>query len=243
MAKLTKEEITKISEERGYRVENADEYKNLEEPNLRFICPEGHSFLTSLKVIRDLKTFRCPECDKQTVSYTCKPPIKKQGVFRTIAFDQATQNFGISVYDDKKLVYYDVIRFIGGTEDKFLNIAEFISLVCKEWLPDYVIFEDIQLHAAAENGYNTFKVLAELLGIVKLMLTIHGVPHGCVLNKVWQAQFGISGKTRASQKANVMAKVTEIFGIKVNDDIADAILMGKYAVEKREEKTKKVKMF
>jgi hypothetical protein len=38
----------------------------------------------------------------------------------------------------------------------------------------------------------------------------------------------ISGKDRNSQKKNVIAKVKNMFGIDVTDDVADAILIGKY---------------
>ena len=243
MAKLTKEEVIQICNERGYEVLNPDEYENLEATNLKMTCKEGHSFITSLKVVRDLKGFNCPQCEKQEVSYNRKPPVKRVGSYRIMAFDQATQNFGVSIYDGGKLVYYDVIRFIGATEERLVDIAQFIAKACKEWEPDFVMFEDIQLHAGAYNGYQTFKVLAELLGVVKVMLQIQGVRHGCVLNKVWQAHFGIGGKDRATQKANVIKKVQELFGIKVNDDIADAILIGKYATILHEQATKKVKMF
>lgn len=38
----------------------------------------------------------------------------------------------------------------------------------------------------------------------------------------------IGGKDRVSQKKNVIAKVKSMFGIEVSDDVADAILIGKY---------------
>jgi hypothetical protein len=37
----------------------------------------------------------------------------------------------------------------------------------------------------------------------------------------------IAGKDRNTQKKNVIAKVQQLFGIKVTDDMADAILIGK----------------
>ena len=70
--------------------------------------------------------------------------------------------------------------------------------------------------------------MAELLGIVKMVLTKNKVKHECVLNKVWQAYFNIGGRDRISQKLMVVPRVEELFGIRVIDDIADAILIGKY---------------
>ena len=46
------------------------------------------------------------------------------------------------------------------------------------------MFEDIQLQTNGIGGYNTFKVLAELMGVVKVILTANKVPHTCVLNKI-----------------------------------------------------------
>ena len=226
MAKLSKNDIIEIAKIKGLTIINPDEYINLESSNLVFECKDGHTFIGDLKSVRDNKSFYCPLCDRQEVKYVSKPPVKNG--FRIIGFDQATQNFGISVYDDEKLVYYDVAKFGGETEDRLVSIANFIDAVCKEWQPDFVIFEDIQLQQNHYGGFNTFKVLAELMGVVKMILTKNKVKHQCVLNKVWQAYFNISGKDRISQTLMVVARVNDLFGIKVVDDIADAILIGKY---------------
>jgi len=65
-----------------------------------------------------------------------------------------------------------------------------------------------------------------------MVLTKNKIRHECVLNKVWQAQFNITGKQRMEQKKNVMKKVKQLFDIDVTDDVADAILIGKYAYNK-----------
>lgn len=241
MAKLSKTDIADIANKKGLTVINPDEYINLESSNLIFSCKEGHTFISDLKTIRDNRSFYCPLCDKQEVKYVGKPPVKSG--FRVIGFDQATQNFGISVYDDGQLVYYDVAKFGGETEDRLVSIANFVDAVCKEWCPDFVIFEDIQLQQNHYSGYNTFKVLAELLGVVKMVLTKNRVKHECVLNKVWQAYFNIGGKDRVSQKLNVVARAEELFGIRVVDDIADAILIGKYGHSLLNKKSQNKKLF
>lgn len=42
----------------------------------------------------------------------------------------------------------------------------------------------------------------------------------------------IAGRERFEQKKNVIRKVNQLFGINVTDDVADAILIGKYAYNK-----------
>ena len=238
MAKLNKEDIILIAKEKGLKVLNPDDYINLTTDNLVFECENGHHFNAKLKDVRDFSNFECFECAKQQVKYVSRPPIKSG--YRVIGFDQATQNFGISVYDDGKLVYFDVIHFIGETGERLVHIADFVDRVCKEWVPDFVVFEDIQMQGNQYNGYHTFKILAELLGVVRMVLLKNKVKNECVLNKVWQAQFGIGGKDRITQKLNVVSKVESMFGIKVSDDIADAILIGKYGVSKTSKKEGKL---
>lgn len=41
----------------------------------------------------------------------------------------------------------------------------------------------------------------------------------------------IPGRTRSEQKAGAIQKVKEMYGITLGDDIAEAILMGKYAAD------------
>ena len=233
------EEIIQIAKEKNLKIINPNDYVNLETINLIFECDKGHTFIGALKGVKYLDSFQCPICAKQQAVYVKEPP-KKSG-YRIIGFDQATNNFGVSVYDDDRLVYFDVIHFKGETEERLLSIAEFIGRACDEWQPDYVMFEDIQLQQnQGFNGYKTFKVLAELMGVVKIILTLKNVPHNCVLNKVWQAPFGIEGRDRTTQKANVIKKVKELFNVDVTDDVADAILIGKYAVNERNKKKEKL---
>lgn len=52
----------------------------------------------------------------------------------------------------------------------------------------------------------------------------------------------IGGKTRPDQKAEAIRKVNEMYGLKLTDDVAEAILLGKYAVDvlHRQEMRKKL---
>lgn len=229
MARLTSEELLRIAKTKGLEIKNVGSYVNLNS-ELKFECERGHEFQTTMSVVRDANFRGCPLCERQEVKNVAKPP-KKSG-YRIMGFDQATKHFGISVFDDGKLVYYDCVDFNdSNTEVRLMQISQFLDRVCKAWQPDFVVFEDIQLQGGAA-GFNTFKVLAELLGIVIAVLNINSIAHECVSNKVWQSKFMIGGKDRIAQKQNVIAKVKSMFGIDVTDDIADAILIGKYGVDK-----------
>ena len=228
MARLTTEEIKLIAKEKGLTIINPEEYVNLNS-DLTFQCEKGHNFITTINIVRDSKFESCPLCERQIVKQVGQPPAKKG--YRIIGFDQATKHFGISIFDDGYLVYYDCVDFNDtNTEVRLAKISKFVDSVCKQWRPDFVIFEDIQLQGGTA-GFTTFKTLAELLGIVIAALNINEVAHMCVSNKVWQSKYMIAGKDRATQKSNVIKKVKMLFDINVSDDIADAILIGKYAVD------------
>lgn len=51
----------------------------------------------------------------------------------------------------------------------------------------------------------------------------------------------INGKTRIQQKMQAIKKVKEMYNLDVNDDVAEAILLGKYAADcLKKEQTKKL---
>ena len=227
MSKLSYEQLFAIAKQSKLEVEDVTKYVNLR-TDMVFKCLVcGNKLVSNFETIRNAN-WRCPLCESQKVTKVSKPP-KKQG-FRIIGCDQATQHFGISVFDDGQLVYYDCFDFIGDLEKRYADIMRFMENIVDQWEPDFVAFEDIQLQQGAIGGYNAFKILGGLLGIMKAVLTRKKVAHREVLNKVWQAKFMITGKDRVSQKNNVIKKVEELFGIKVGDDTADAILIGKWAV-------------
>lgn len=225
MSKLDNKEINLIASTKKLKIINPESYINLDS-SLSFECQVCKKRITSdIRTVRN-ESFFCPSCEGQKVQYVPNPPAKTG--YRLIGFDQATSNFGISVYDDGKLVYYDCITFVGTLETRLAKISIFVDKVCQLWEPDYVVLEDIQMQGAA--GYHTFKTLAMLLGICVAMLTKNDIPNAAIFNKVWQARFLIKGDTRAKQKRNVIEKVKLLFSIDVTDDIADAILIGKYGL-------------
>lgn len=230
MARLSYEELFAIAKSANLEVEDVTKYSNLQTEML-FKCRKcNEKVISNFETIRN-SNWRCPHCESQTVTKVSKPP-QKTG-YRIIGCDQATQNFGLSVFDDGKLVYYGCFEFSGDLDKRYADIMTFMDNVVIQWKPDLVIVEDIQLQQGAIGGYNAFKVLGGLLGIMKAVLAKHKIPHKEVLNKVWQAKFMIGGKDRNTQKKNVIAKVKELFGITVSDDVADAILIGKWAVNER----------
>lgn len=97
---------------------------------------------------------------------------------------------------------------------------------------EMVYFEDIQL----QENVGTFKILAMTLGICKLVPHIMGIPYDTVYSTEWKKYCGIKGSNRQQQKRNAQKYVLKEFGIKVSEDEADAICIGKFACSKNAEK-------
>ena len=93
--------------------------------------------------------------------------------------------------------------------------------------------EDIQY----QNGIITFKILAMLLGIIEEACAENNIPYEVVSPNVWRKYAGTCGKSRKEEKLLSIAIVKEKYNITVSDDVAEAILIGSYAV-KTQSKTK-----
>lgn len=226
---LSKKEIEATLLAKGFEAVDINGYKNLTS-SIEVRCSNGHKFMTDMKSVRHDK-FVCPKCvgiDTSSLKEFKGLLPKKEG-FRIIAVDQASQKLGISVYDNGKLVYYYWVEVSGGLSTRLLKIYSFMrDVIINQWTPNYMVFEDIQY----QDNALTHKTLGMVLGICILAAEQAGIEHSEVLNKVWQSEFNIGGADRVTQKWNVVKRVKEFYDLDVNDDIADAILLGQYATKK-----------
>jgi hypothetical protein len=93
MAKLSKEQIQAEVEAKGYKLLSAEGYSNM---NSMIVvqCEKGHTIEVSMADFRRA-SFECPCCNTGKVENPVKVP-EKVG-YRVIAFDQATEKFGLSI--------------------------------------------------------------------------------------------------------------------------------------------------
>ena len=88
------------------------------------------------------------------------------------------------------------------------------------------MLEDIQL----QKNVQIFKTLSMLRGSTMVAIRECGIGCEVVPSTTWRAHFMIKGD-RIAEKAQAIDKVMSMYGVKVVDDIADAILLGKYAAD------------
>lgn len=156
-----------------------------------------------------------------------------------LAFDQASRTSGWSVFKDGELTAHGTFTFTDSSLGMRLwKIRQKVEELYKEYLPDKIIYEDIQLQQGAVNNVVTFKSLAEVFGVIYEYATELGVDNESILAGVWRKGLGIAGNRRDTQKANAQKWVFDNCGIRVVEDEADAICIGAYAAGIRSQKQK-----
>ena len=225
---LSKIEIEATILAKGFEPVNIKTYKNLSSPIL-IRCEKGHEFFADMKSIRK-DNFVCPSCIGMTATFELNSPdVPVKNGYRVVSIDQASHKVGISIFDNGGLSYFMLLELTGDFPVRLSKLYSYLTqVIIKGWKPDYLVFEDIQY----QDNALTHKTLGMVLGVCVLAATLNEIEHTELVNKVWQSEFNIAGSSRIVQKTNVVKRVEEYYKIKVTDDVADSILMGKYACNK-----------
>lgn len=152
---------------------------------------------------------------------------------RLLALDQASKVTGWAIFEDGELKSYGKISLDDpNTDIRLVQLRQGIQTLVADYNIDEVIFEDIQQQNNVANNVQTFKVLAEVYGVVSELLQEIQIPHSTVLAASWKSTLGIKGRTRAEQKKNAQLYVEQNYGIHVIQDIADAVCIGTHYIKK-----------
>lgn len=152
---------------------------------------------------------------------------------RLLALDQASKCTGWAIFEDCELKSYGKISLDDpNTDIRLVQLRQGIQTLVADYNIDEVIFEDIQQQNNVANNVQTFKVLAEVYGVVSELLQEIQIPHSTVLAASWKSTLGIKGRTRAEQKKNAQLYVEQNYGIHVIQDIADAVCIGTHHIKK-----------
>ena len=151
-----------------------------------------------------------------------------------LALDQASNCTGWSVWEDRELKDYGKIAMEGEFPNRVIDVREFMlckynELSCNGEKKVEVILENIQL----QRNVDTFKKLAQLLGVLECALVENHIDYHVVYASEWKSHCGVAGKARAEQKRNAQKFVLTNYGHKVTQDEADAICIGKFISHSR----------
>ena len=126
---------------------------------------------------------------------------------RVLALDQSSRITGYSYFEDNKLVQSGIIKLTSNDVGaRLVQLRNTILDYINKWNIDYVIYEDIQLQGSSINNVETFKVLAEVIGVLEELLNEIEMKHEAVLSTVWKSAVGVKGRYRADQKKNADRK-------------------------------------
>ena len=158
---------------------------------------------------------------------------------RLLALDQASHTTGYAVFEDGKPVVISHFTARGDDLGKRLEqIRNNIINLIKQYNIDTVAFEDIQLQDIAgskEVGIKTFKMLAEVFGVVHELVNELQIDYYIVPPIVWKATIKIAGKGRTMEKKLAQKWVVDNYGLKCTEDEADAACLGTHVIKKENE--------
>lgn len=231
MAKIKLEDIKREAAQHGWLV-ISDIYHNLNE-NMIFECDKGHQINLPYKKVRD--KFICPICKEfdgtTKIEYNNQIP-EKGNQKRILALDQSSKTTGYAIFDDEILIYYNIVKFTDKVATiRFIKLRNWLEQMIELWRPDCVLLEDIQLQGDEKDGEkdsNTFKILAENLGVLEVLLTECGVSYEVIHTSTWRNTEQITGRNRTERKTQGQERVRKCYHIDVTDDVSDAILIGRH---------------
>ena len=154
-----------------------------------------------------------------------------------LALDQSSHTTGYAIFKNGKPVvisHFDAKGSELGNRLEYIR-NEVINLI-NEYNIDEVAFEDIQLqdiNGNRETGIKTFKILAEVFGVIHELVTELKLDYVIVPPIVWKATFKIAGKGRSQEKKMAQAWVKNAYGLTCTEDEADAACIGTHIIKKQ----------
>ena len=233
MSKISLDEIRSELQEQNWLL-LSDKYFNLN-TELQYQCNNGHIVYAPWKQVRN--KFECPICKKNALcetNFDVKP--KAKGTVRILSVDKATHKCGWAILDNKKLIAYGDFDVPDYEEYQRIHaIKEWLVSMINMWKPDGVALEGIQ-YQNESNGHQisvtVFQTLARLQGVLIEALVDLGLTFEVCPTNTWRHHCGVKGRSRVDRKRSMQFLIKTWYDVNVNDDIADAIGIGKYYSDK-----------
>lgn len=151
---------------------------------------------------------------------------------KLLALDQSSKVTGYTVLEDGKIIKVSHFECVGDdVGDRLSQFRKKIIHLIEEYNIDEIVFEDIQLqdvNGNKETGIKTFKVLAEVFGVMHELCSEIKMPYTAVLPIKWKAHFKIAGKGRTQEKKMAQAYALNSYNMKCTEDEADSLCIALY---------------
>ena len=147
---------------------------------------------------------------------------------RILAIDGSTKNTGLAIFNGTKLVHYESITASGELLSRILKMVNRIKQLYEEYQITDVVMEQI-LPQEVSHNQNTYKALMYLQAATALALYKYKQSIVFYVASHWRKICGIKTsryikRQQLKQQSQMLVKTN--YGIDVNDDISDAILLG-----------------
>ena len=153
---------------------------------------------------------------------------------KILALDQASRTSGYAIFENNQLIDSGTFTLIqDDIGERLVELRDTIIKFIDNNQIELVLFEDIQLQAG-NAGVTTYKVLAEVFGVIQELLTERGIEYQIIHSQTWKSVLNIKGRTRPEQKKNAQIYVLNTFNKKVSQDTADAICIGASYIKQNE---------
>ena len=158
------------------------------------------------------------------------------GQNKIISLDQSLSCTGWAVFDDKTLIAADTfsVSKTAPMDRRLLEIYKNLTDLYHEYEFEKIYFEDIQLQAG---NALTYKHLAYAQAAIILWCGHMDMDWSMSAPSHWRKVLGGGfGRKRAEQKRYAIQLVQKWYNIEVSSDIADAICIGRAAIQESREK-------
>ena len=153
---------------------------------------------------------------------------------KLLALDQASHVTGYAVFENNKPIVVSHFNAKGkDIADRLVSIRQTILKLIKDYNIDTVAFEDIQLQNNVVQNVKTFKMLAEVFGVVQETLQEIGIDYYIIPPVVWKSTIGIAGKGREKEKTLAQQYIVNTYGVKCTEDEADAACLGTHVIKRQ----------
>ena len=153
-------------------------------------------------------------------------------MYNILALDQSSRTSGYAIFRDGHLYSHGTFTV---TDDdigeRLWKIRSKVLELIEDFDIDEVVLEDIYMDGQRVNNVNTFKILAEVFGVIYELLVEIQMPRNAVLAGTWKSTCGVKGKTRPEQKRNAQQYVLDTYNVKATQDACDAICIGTHAIK------------
>lgn len=153
-----------------------------------------------------------------------------------LALDQALGTSGWAVFDDKTLIAADTfsVSKTAPMDRRLLEIYKNLTDLYHEYEFEKIYFEDIQLQAG---NALTYKHLAYAQAAIILWCGHMNMDWSISAPSHWRKVLGGGfGRKRAEQKRYAIDLVEKWYNIEVSSDMADAICIGRAAIQENRKK-------